>query len=266
MIALLGFIKTVFTYRYVLLSLAVRSFNGRYIGSGGGVLWSILQPLFYVLLYWLVFSVGFKAKGPENIPFVLYFMCAFLPWHFLSQILSGCLVSVLVNQHLSKKIVFPTETLPIVEIAVATISHLILLSFTVILLLLHGYHLGLFATQILYGYICVFFLSLGLGWILAATNVFYRDIGQSLETILNFWFWSTPIVWSIDMIPENWRHLMLFNPMFHIVETYRASLLYNRAAWVELNQLFVFWGIVFAFGLIGATIYRRLKPEFAEVL
>jgi len=260
------FAERLIAYRRVVFSLAVRIFQSRYIGTGGGILWSIVQPLATVFVFWIVFSIGFKAKGPNDVPFVLYYMTAFLPWHFVNEALNASTNTVIANRHLVKKMVFPTETLPIVEILVATVGHLILLAFTIFLLFIHGAIPGLASFQIVYAYLCAAVLSLGLGWLLASTNVFHRDISQSLATLLNFWFWMTPVVWSMDMIPEKWRPLMMLNPMFHVVESYRNALLYNRPFWADTFQLLIFWVIVILLCAGGAYVFRRLKPEFADVL
>lgn len=264
--AIIIFGKELIAYRRVVFSLAVRGFQSRYIGTGGGIIWSIVQPLATVFVFWIVFSIGFKAEGPNGVPFILYFMTAFLPWHFVNEVLNTSTNTVLANRHLVKKMVFPTETLPVVEIMVATVGHLILLAFTILLLLIHGVIPGLGGLQIAYAYLCAVALSLGLGWSLAATNVFHRDINQSMATLLNFWFWMTPIVWSVDMVPEKWRPLLMFNPMFHVVENYRGALLYNRPVWSDMPQLLIFWAIVLLVGIGGAYVFRRLKPEFADVL
>lgn len=260
------FVERLIAYRRVVFSLAIRSFQSRYIGTAGGMLWSIVQPLATVFVFWIVFSIGFKAKGPNNIPFVLYYMTAFLPWHFVNEVLNASTNTVIANRHLVKKMVFPTEILPIVEIMVATAGHLILLAFTILLLFIHGVIPGLAILQIVYAYLCAVVLSLGLGWLLAATNVFHRDISQSLTTLLNFWFWMTPVVWSMDMISEKWRPLMMLNPMLHVVESYRDALIYNRPIWSDTSQLLIFWVIVILLGVGGAYVFRRLKPEFADVL
>lgn len=264
--AIMEFGKTIMASRRVMLSLAVRGFQSRYIGTGGGIIWSIVHPLATVFVFWVVFSLGFKSEGPKGVPFVLYFMTAFLPWHFVNEVLNASASTVLANRHLATKMVFPTETLPIVEIMTATVGHLVLLAFTMLLLFMHGIIPGLGGLQIIYAYMCAVVLSLGLGWVVAATNVFHRDINQSLPTVLNFWFWMTPIVWSIDMVPVKWQPFLILNPMFHIVESYRNALLYSHPVWLDTSQLFVFWIIALLISVGGAYIFLRLKPEFADVL
>lgn len=260
------FLLSVVSRRNVIWALAVRGFQSRFIGTGAGAVWSVLHPLATVLVFWLVFSLGFKAQGPNSVPFVIYFMTAYLPWLFVSEALSTSVVTVVANRHLVKKMVFPTETLPMVEILASTFAHLILVGFTILLLFIHGITPGWWSLQIVYAYFCAAVLSLGLGWLLAAVNVFHRDVGQSLTTVLNFWFWMTPIVWSVDMVPERWQMLLNLNPMLHVAESYRVALLYNRPVWEDPVQLLVFWGLALGLGFCGAYVFRRLKPEFADVL
>ena len=262
----LGFLSSSIRRRNIIWALAVRSFQNRFIGTGAGIAWCVMSPLATVLVYWLVFSLGFKATGPKGIPFAVYFMSAFLPWMFVSEALSSSVGAVVANRHLVKKMVFPTEVLPVVEILASTFAHLILLIFTILLLLVHGVVPGWWSLQIVYAYLCAVSLSLAIGWLLAAVNVFHRDVGPSLTTALNFWFWSTPIVWSVDMLPERWLPLLNLNPMLHIVESYRAALLYDRPVWSDASQPLVFWVLVLLLGISGAYVFRRLKPEFADML
>jgi len=263
---IVSFGRKLVAYRVAILSLAGRSFKTRFAGTGGGVIWSVVLPLATVFSYWMVFSLGFKATGPNGVPFDVYFMTAFLPWSFFTDALSASTNSVVGNRHLVKKMVFPTETLPVVEILSSTFGHLILLMFTFGLLLIHGIVPGWGIFQLVYAYLCAVVLALGLGWLLAAVNVFHRDVGQSLSVLLSFWFWATPIVWSVDMLPERWKPLIDINPVYHIVESYRDALLYDRPVWHDFVQLSLFWIIALIIGIFGAYVFRRLKPEFADVI
>jgi lipopolysaccharide transport system permease protein/teichoic acid transport system permease protein len=262
----IAFLLSSIKRREIIWALALRSFQSRFIGTGFGVAWSVISPLVTVLVYWLVFSLGFKARGPQNVPFVVYFMPGFLAWNFVSEALTSSVGAVVANRHLVKKMVFPTEILPMVEILASTFTHAILLGFTILLLLAYGVVPGFWSVQILYAYFCAVTLSLGLGWLLSAINVFHRDVALFLATVLNVWFWMTPIVWSADMLPESWRPFLKLNPMFHIVESYRGSLLYGRPVWSDASQLLLFWILVVLLGTGGSHVFRRLKPEFPDLL
>jgi lipopolysaccharide transport system permease protein/teichoic acid transport system permease protein len=264
--SLFAFAWRLVSFRKVIWALAVRNFQRRFVGTGLGVIWTIVHPLTTALVFWLVFSLGFKAKGPDGVPFVLYFMTALLPWSFIAETLVATSIAVTGNPHLVKKMVFPTETLPLVEILASTFSHLMLLGVTLGLLLFHGIVPGWAVLQLGYAYLCACVLILGLGWILAALNVFHRDIGQSLPVVIGFWFWATPIVWDTGMLPERWRPLLNLNPAYHVVQSYRAALLLDIPVWREWQQMTAFWAMALFLGLLGAYVFRRLKPDFADVM
>lgn len=262
----LAFAVSTLQRRRIIWAMAVRSFQNRFIGTGFGAAWSLISPLAMVLIYWIVFSLGFKAKGPDGIPYAVYFMTAFLPWSFVSEALSISVGTVVANRHLVKKMVFPTEILPVVEILAATFAHLILFGFTILLLLAHGRIPNGWSVQVVYAYGCAAALSLAIGWLLAAVNVFHRDVAPTLATLLSFWFWLTPIAWSVDMLPARWERWLALNPMLHVVESYRDALLYGRPVWSDARQIAIFWMMVLGFGLCSGYVFRRLKPEFADMM
>ena len=260
------FILTLFKNRIAIISLAKHNFRIRYLGTIGGLLWGVLLPIATVFTYWAVFSVGFKATGPNGMPFDIYFIVAYLPWSFLTEVLSASSIVVINNPHLVKKMVFPTEVLPVVEIISATFNHLILFSITIALLVFHGTTFGLGFFQIFYSYLCLVTLALGLSWLLAAANIFYRDIGQILSVVLNFWFWATPIAWSIEIVPIRYQWVMDLNPAFHIINGYRDALLYDTSLWTNMLSLIFFWIFTTVIFILGGYVFRKLKPEFADVL
>jgi len=262
----IALLKRIVHYRRSIASLAIRIFQTKFIGTGIGPLWMILQPLATILVFWMVFSLGFKAVGPHGSSFVAYFISAYLPWSYLTETLNSSTNTLLANRHLVKKMVFPTETLPLVEILAASFGHLVLLVITLIFLWLTGTPPSWRLAQLPYAYACLVCLALGLSWLLSAINVFHRDVGQSLAVVLNFWFWATPVVWSVDMLPLAWKPLLNFNPAYHIIEGYRSALLASTSLWDDPTQALAFWSLTISIGAMGAYVFRRLKPQFADVI
>jgi lipopolysaccharide transport system permease protein/teichoic acid transport system permease protein len=238
----------------------------RYVGTFGGGLWAVFHPLSTVLTYWFVFSVGFKVNGPSGTPFIVYFITGFAPWLlFNSTILSN--VSVIsANAHLVKKTVFPIEVLPIVKLIAETATHFLLLLILLCVLGYYGYFPTLFTLQVLYYFFAECILVLGLSWLLSALQVFHRDINQGIGVILNLWFWLTPIVWSDDMIPQDYRWLIQVNPFIYIVDGYRNAFLIHRGAWLDIGAGATYWLTAGIILLSGAQCFRKLKPHFADVV
>jgi len=238
----------------------------RYVGTLGGALWAIIHPLTTVLIFWLVFSVGFKANGPSGTPFIVYFITGFAPWLLINSTILSNVSIISANVHLVKKTVFPVEVLPLVRLISETVTHILFLVILSCVLGFYGYYPTLFTLQVLYYFFAECILVLGLSWLLSALQVFHRDISQAAGIILNLWFWLTPIVWSTDMISEDFRWLLQINPVIYIVDGYRNSFLMQRGAWLDLWGGGSYWFITGIILMSGALCFRKLKPHFADVV
>lgn len=238
----------------------------RYVGTIGGPLWVILQPLATVFVFWFVFSVGLKTQGPAGTSFIAYFLPAYLAWLLFAEAMSSSVNSIVGNSHLVKKTLFPTEILPVVHLAVSSLTHVVLLIVVCFVLIVQGVGLHLTLFQVIYYYSALVFLVLGISWALSALQAFHRDIGQIMGVVLNLWFWITPIIWATEVLPADYLWVVKYNPIYYIVEGYRRSLLYGIPLWQDLGAALRFWVIVIPILILGANIFGRLKPEFADVL
>lgn len=264
--SILDMLHQIYNHRRTIWALALRQVQDRYAGTLGGAVWAILHPLLLLMLFWVVFAQGFKMQGAEGMPFVLVLFCGLIPWMTFNEALTGSVNSVIGHAHLVKKIAFPTEVLPAVYLVAALITHAVLLIVLCVVLGWYGLMPGLKALLFFYylGAMCVFVV--GLSWLLAALNVFHRDIGQAMVIVLNMWFWATPIVWQIGMLPVSFRPYMELNPLNYVIEGYREAFLGIGPIRVDFGTTAFFWLIAVGVLLLGATVFRRLKPNFAEVL
>lgn len=258
--------RNIFSHRAMIWALALRDLESRYAGTMGGALWAFAHPLAVVVIFYFVFAVGFRAQGPANTPFILWFVCGLVPWFFFNETLTAISKSITSNIHLVKKTVFPTETLPFVHLASGLFPHAIFLLILVGMLVFFGVPLLLERFAFVYFFACSCALLLGLGWLFAALQVFYRDISQGLTIILNLWFWITPIVWSPDIMPPEYRSLLFYNPIYYIVEGYRGVLIFETITWPGAAATAYFWSVTTLCFLAGSYTFRRLKPEFPDVM
>lgn len=238
----------------------------RYAGTAGGIVWNIIQPLTSIAVFWLVFSLGFRATGPLGMPFVLYFVSGLVPWLFYSEALNTGTTSVTANAHLIRKTTFAAEMLPLISLASALMNHAIFLVIAIAAICAHGIGLSTKIIFIPYYMLCAAALTIGLAWLLSSLNVFFRDIGEVLGTLMNFWFWLTPVVWTADMVPEPWRWLLAVNPAHYIVEGYRRCLIYDTGALPSGWETAVFWTTTLLLLAAGLATFRHLKKDFVDVL
>ena len=135
--------------------MARREFRTRYIGTFGGALWAIVHPVALVVTFWLVFSVGFRAQGPNDTPFLVYFLCALIPWLTFSEVLNSSTNAVTGNAHLVKKIVFPSEVLPLVYLEASSITHLAMVVVLATVTVLSGFGPFPHMLQLLYYFVAM---------------------------------------------------------------------------------------------------------------
>ena len=252
--------------RHVLKNLVVRDLQRRYVGSIGGFLWSVINPLALLASYTFFFRVILNQPiepqyAAYNFPVFVY--CGLLPWIFLSDTVMRNCGAIVENSILITKTVIPAEILPLSITISNLVHHAIGLGiFLVILVLFFQVHVSALLV-LLYLPIMLLFAQ-GLGWILAGLQVYIRDTVQALQIALLLWFWFTPVLYPMTRLSQKWQLLSRFNPMVTIVTGYRNALL-NQAMPSAGDVLLVFASSAAVF-VIGALLFHHAKTGFADVL
>lgn len=258
--------RDIYQNRRLLKDLVKNDFKSRYLNNYLGILWAFIQPAISVLIFWFVFQVGFKAAPVQDVPFILWLVAGMIPWFFLSEALSSATNAILDNSFLVKKIVFRVSLLPIVKITSAVIVHLFFMVFMMSMYIIYGYEPNLYWFQMLYYLFSAIIFLLGISWITSSVVIFFRDLGQLVSMSIQFGFWLTPIFWSLTMVPEEYRWLFELNPAYYITQGYRDALINHIWFWEKPMEALLFWGITLAFFALGAIVFRKLRPHFADVL
>jgi len=254
----------------LLLPFITRELREQYAGSLLGVVWSLLQPLLFILLYWWVFAAVLRTRFPQDsafadTPFIIFLLSALLPWFALQEGLSRAASAIVGRRDMVRKIHFPVQVFPLAAAAAAYVVHGI--GYGLFLLALALWQGGLPLTTM--GAVILllalqFSVTAGLGLLLAALTVYLRDTAQVLGLTLTALFYTAPILYPLTLVPENFRGLAHLNPFTVFAEAYHGAVLTH--AWPEPSVL---WGItLFAAGALslGAYLFRRLEPGFADVL
>lgn len=252
---------------YMIRAMVIRDMRARYMGSFLGFFWSVIHPLTQLALYYFVFSVVLNMRlGPEygGTSFALWLIAGLLPWMLFAEAVTRSPGAVLEQANLVKKMVFPSEIFPIVNLTAAIVNHLIALAILLGFLVVFGYGLTFNLVFVLPYLLLTGVLVLGLSWFLASVNVFLRDIGQIISVIVNIWFFLTPVIYPLDLVPQSVRGLLAVNPMFHVVDGYRMALLGRTD--VDAAGLVYLVIVGLALFALGGLTFKKLKPAFADVL
>ena len=262
----IDFLKDVISSRKLIFGLAKNDLKVKYLGSYLGIIWAFVNPIISILIFWFVFQVGFKSAPVEDFPFILWLISGIIPWFFFSEALSNATNSVLDNSYLVKKIVFRVSVLPIIKIISALFIHLFFIAIIFLMFAVYGYRPNWYNLQVIYYLFATIVLVLGLSWITSSLIVFLRDLGQVVAMFLQFGFWLTPIFWSFKMVPERYHLIFKLNPVYYIVEGYRNCFINRIWFWEYPNLSLYFWAETLIIFVIGALLFKRLKPHFADVI
>ena len=165
-----------------------------------------------------------------------------------------------------KKVLFRVSVLPIVKLISSFFVHLFFVALIFVIFAIYGFRPSIYNIQFLYYTFCMVVLLLGLTCMTSAIIPFFKDLGQIIMIILQVGMWATPIVWPANMLPPKLAWFFKLNPMYYIVEGYRDSFLNNVWFFHRYNQTIFFWVITIVILISGATIFRKLRPHFSDVL
>lgn len=259
------FFRDIIDKRSIVFELVKRDLQQQYMGSYLGFIWLFLQPLMFISILYAVFTLGFRAGVSGDMPFSIYLVTGMVAWLHFATNFSANTGAISGYSFLVKKVDFRLSILPIVRMLSSFVAHVFLVIVAICLAWYQGYPPSLFTFQLAYYLFAMSALLLGLGWMTSSTSIFVRDVTKVVAIFVQFGFWLTPIFWNISMIPEKYRWVIELNPMYYIVTGYRDSIVTQVLFWERDNTIY-FWVFTLASLYFGISIYRRLRPHFAEVI
>jgi lipopolysaccharide transport system permease protein len=237
------------------------------VRSSLGGLWMILNPLSQVLIFAFVLSSVLAAKLPgitNQYAYAIYLMAGTLAWSLFAEIVNRCLTLFIDNGNILKKLVFPRIALPLIVTGSALVNNILLFVAILAIFALLGHLPSMALIWLPVLMVINIALALGIGLGLGVLNVFIRDIGQIVPVLMQFLYWFTPIVYMGNIIPEQYRQWLAFNPMIPIINGYQNILLYNKEPeWTGMEIIAFFAISLLAFSLM---LFRKASPEMVDQL
>lgn len=260
--------------RKLIWNLAKNDIKKKFAGSYLGVVWAFVQPVITILLYWFVFEKGLNSKATDlrtgiEIPFVLWLMAGLVPWFYFQEAMNGGTGVLVEYSYLVKKVVFRIDTLPVVKMISALFTHSFFVVFAIAVFWLMGYTPDLYTLQVIYYSFCMIVLTTGIVYATGAVTVFFRDMKEVVGIVLQIGMWVTPIMWnfeSMTQIPGWAKNILKLNPMYYVVSGYRDALINKIGFWENMGLTIYFWVVTIVMFMLGTSVFKRLRPHFADVL
>ncbi|MCE7988506.1 MAG: ABC transporter permease [Caldilinea sp. CFX5] len=254
---------TFLSHRPLLYAWVIRTIRARYKQSLLGGLWAIVQPTVATLIFSIVFTY-FVPVDTGGIPYLVFSYAALAPWTFFTTALSDMVESLVINMNLVSKIYFPREILPIAALLARLLDFGIASVLLVALILYFGVAVAPLLLLYLPAVLAVqLALALGLGFMGAALNVFYRDVKHLIALVIQVWLYATPIIYPVQAVPAWVRPYYFLNPMTGIIESYRDILLRQQAPG---TYLLVSLGLAAVILVLGYRFFKRVEFQFADVV
>jgi len=259
--------EAIWNYRYFVITSVRSDFKNRVSRSRLGFLWLIIAPLSQVLIYAFVLSALMSQKLPgisSSYSYAIYLLAGFQGWFLFLEIFNRSLTVFIDNANIMKKISFPRSSLPLIIIITSVISNII---FFIILMIVYksiGFDVGYNVAWLPLIVLVNVMFSTAFGMICGILNVFIRDVGQMAGIIMQFLFWLTPIVYTIDILPQLFQSVVMLNPLFWLIDCYHQVLAFNKPP--NFLALGIFFVVSLVFLGVAFWLFKKSSSEMVDVL
>lgn len=250
-------------HRELLESLIVRDVRARYKQTVLGFAWAVLNPVAQMIVFSVVFSRIVKVPtGGADYPIFSY--VALLPWTLFASGVSGATSSLVMHQGLITKVAFPREVLPLAAVLGRIVDFFIACSVLALMMLVYG--IGVTPALILAAVVLLIQLTftVGIGLLLSAINLFYRDVSQAIALAMTLWMYATPVIYPETLVPEAYRWLYMLNPMAVLISSYRTIVIGGSMPDPVLLGLAAVQSLLLL--TCAYALFKRWEPLFADMV
>ncbi|MFD2922549.1 ABC transporter permease [Halobacillus naozhouensis] len=242
--------------------------NNNYLGMA----WEVINPLIQILIYWFVFGVGIRETGNMNVngqqvPFIFWLMAGIVLWFYFYQATIQGSKSIYSRLKMLSKMNFPMSVIPSYIIFSQFYIHLLMLIIVIIIFQLSGYPINVYYLQFVYLIFATFTLIFAISLITSTLSTIVRDVHMFLNSTLKMFLYLSPILWEISTLEEPLPTIMKLNPLYYLIEGYRAALFGVEWYFIEHWQYTLyFWGLTIVFLVFGAVLHIKFRRHFIDYL
>lgn len=233
-----------------------------------GLLWEVLNPGIQIAMYWFVFGFGIRGgEAVDGIPYINWMLAGVTIWFFINQATLEASKSIYTRIHMVAKMNFPLSVIPSYVIISKFYSHLILLGIIAIVFQFSGYPISIYYIQLPYYIFATIALIFAFSLITSTLATIVRDVQILVQSLMRILFFVSPILWTIERLPEFIQKMMLLNPLYYIAQGYRSAFLNN--SWYFLDHFgytLYFWGLIAFLLIIGSALHVRFRSRFVDFL
>lgn len=260
-------LKALWNYRGFILGNVKREFQSKYRNSLLGSAWTVLNPLAMIIVYTVIFSEVMQAKlagSTGTYAYSIYLCAGVLTWGLFSEIVMRAQGMFIDNANFLKKINFPRMCLPITVVANSLVNFGIIFSLFTLFLIFTGNFPGVVYIALIPAIIVLVVFAIGLGITIGVLNVFFRDVGQFFGIFIQFWFWLTPIVYPMTILPAGIKPYVLMNPIAGVIGIFQSVLV--KGIWPDWMTILPASVSAIILSMLGLHLFRKHAGEMVDEL
>jgi ABC-type polysaccharide/polyol phosphate export permease len=250
-------LQEIVAYRNLIYELAISDLKLRYRRSVLGFLWTMLNPLLMMMVLATVFSQVMRFAIED---YAVLLLAALLPWGFFSQSITNSLMSIVGKGSLLKKVYIPKAVIPLASVLTVLINFALSLIPLVLLVLIMGKPLTLALLFLPVATLLLAMFACGFAFLFSCLNVFFRDFMHMTDVLLQAWFYLSPIIYTVDMVPEAYRFWFELNPMFHYIQCFQQPIYHGQLPSQFTIVMCTLWGVLAL--LVGYTVFAKNADKF----
>ena len=254
----------VWRYRGLLATLVKRDVAVLYKQAALGVVWAVVQPLFAVLIFTIVFGMVAKLPTPNNIPYPVFAFAAVLPWNYFAEGVRRGGTGLVTEAELVRKVYFPRLLILLSGVVAPLVDLLIGFGVLLVIMFIYGVALTWNILAVIPLSIIAGLLALSVSLWLGPINVRFRDVKHTLPFLLQIWMYASPVVYSFTMVPDEWKWAYSLNPMVGVIEGFRWAV-FDRGN-PDFGALGIGLAVIVVMLLMGLVYFKNQERNFADVI
>lgn len=261
----ISILKEIIEYKDLFYHLASRDLKVRYKQTVIGSLWAILRPILTMIIFSFIFGKIAKLQSDGDFPYELMVFSAIIPWTLFSSIIQESSQSLINNPHLINKVYFPRIIIPSSTVLVNLVDFSLTLLIFIPILLINNIEISYKIFTLLFFTTILILSAIGLGYWLSAINIKYRDFRYIIPFLLQLGLYISPVGFSSNIIPEDWKIIYYLNPIVSIIEGFRWSLLSTEEP-IYLPGLFLSVSTSIFLFISGIAYFQNYERRFADII
>ncbi len=261
----MNYLNATWNYRNEIISLSKQEIKKKYLETVFGPIWAIVQPLVYIITFWIFFKFGIRENSPINgVPKILFIFAGQMPWLIISQTITQGTKVFTKNSQLVKTIKFPVMALPVIDVLSKLYVHIVVMLITFLVFTLAGYPPTIYYINFIFLWPLLIIFLIGLTFLLGTLTIIIKDIPALVTSIMMPLFWLTPILYNpvgqLIIIEK------IFNPFYYFIQGYRNTMLYHTFFWEQpfyTTYIIILTIIIYYLGL---KLYTFIRPIMSDIL